>query len=107
MLVDEVRPYDTVVRTGGEEFLVICPTIDAIGARALAERLCAATPLRCAAALSGGVRQTVSIGIAVYPEAADYADGLVRKADGALYEAKRAGRNTVVLAGADERAGDW
>ena len=107
MLVDEVRPYDTVVRTGGEEFLVICPTIDSVGARALAERLCQATPERCAAALPEGMRQTVSIGIAVYPHAADYPDGLVRKADGALYQAKRAGRDMVVLAGVDEPAGEW
>ncbi|MDQ1395448.1 MAG: hypothetical protein QOG64_707, partial [Acidimicrobiaceae bacterium] len=72
MLAEEVRPYDTVVRTGGEEFLIICPTIDAVGARALAARLRDCTPVRCAEALPDGPRQTVSIGIAVYPEAADY-----------------------------------
>jgi diguanylate cyclase (GGDEF)-like protein len=98
MLVHHVRGYDTVVRTGGEEFLVICPTIDSVGARALAERLRVATPPCCAPFVSGMAPPTVSIGVAVFPEAADYADGLVRKADGALYEAKRAGRNQVVMA---------
>jgi diguanylate cyclase (GGDEF)-like protein len=108
MLACEVRPYDTVVRTGGDEFLLICPTIDSVGARALAARLRDNTPLRCAAALpDDGPRQTVSIGIAVYPEAADYPDGLVRKADGALLEAKRAGRNTVMVAALPDRPPSW
>ena len=98
MLVQQVRGYDTVVRTGGEEFLVICPAIDSIGARSLAERLRNATPACCAPFVGEMPPPTVSIGVAVYPEAADYSDGLVRKADGALYEAKRAGRNTVVIA---------
>ena len=107
MLAEEVRPYDTVVRTGGEEFHVICPTIDSVGARALAHRLLQRTPERCAEALPDDHRQTVSIGIAVFPDAADYPDGLVRKADGALYEAKRAGRDTVMVAALTERPPGW
>ena len=107
MLAEEVRPYDTVVRSGGEEFLIICPTIDAVGARALALRLLARTPGLCSELLPDGLGQTVSIGIAVFPDAADYPDGLVRKADGALYEAKRAGRNAVMVAAVSDRPPGW
>ncbi|MDT5030769.1 MAG: two-component system, cell cycle response regulator, partial [Actinoplanes sp.] len=99
MLANEVRPYDTVVRTGGEEFLIICPTIDAVGARALAARLRVCTPVRCAEALPDGPRQTVSIGIAVYPEHGATAQQVLDAADDALYAAKDAGRDTYRLAG--------
>ena len=48
------------------------------------------------------VHVTVSLGVAAYPEAAG-ADNLVAAADGALYEAKRAGKNKVMTAGVSER----
>jgi len=42
---------------------------------------------------------TISMGVANFPEDADYAEGLIKQADQALYKAKRAGRNNVQLAG--------
>ena len=104
MLVEQCRVYDTVTRTGGEEFLVICPGTDAFGARALAERLLQAVPPACSAALPDGRRQTASIGIAIYPKTATTIDSLLRAADEALYEAKRRGRDRIHLSGATAAA---
>ena len=100
MLLEECRVYDTVARLGGEEFLVVCPGTDAFGARALAERLLEKTPAVCCGVLSKGWRQTTSIGIAVYPKTSTTIDGLLRAADEALYDAKRAGRNEIRLSSA-------
>ena len=104
MLFDEVRAYDTVARMGGEEFTILCPGLDAMEARAVAERIIAATPTVCESALGPGFRQTVSIGIALFPDHADFGDALLRKADAALYDAKRQGRNRIVLAAASAPA---
>lgn len=98
MLMENTRAYDTVARMGGEEFTILCPGLDVVEARAMAERIVAATPGACRDALNDRYRQTVSIGIALYPDHAAFGDGLLRKADAALYEAKRDGRNRVVVA---------
>ena len=104
-LLEEVRVYDTVARTGGEEFLVVSPGADAFGARALAERLRARVAATCAEVLPEGWHQTTSIGIAVYPTSAVSIDVLLRKADEALYAAKRAGRDCVVIDSHKDRGG--
>ncbi|PCM44254.1 GGDEF domain-containing protein [Marinobacter sp. ANT_B65] len=90
---DSMRSVDFVGRWGGEEFLVI-----------LAE-----TPLSNAAIAAEGVRKTVergeygidrlvtvSVGVAAFHEDS-HVDSLVKRADLALYEAKRSGRNRVVV----------
>ena len=97
-LSEAVRGYDTVVRMGGEEFQVVCPGIDCVSAQSLAKRLRTAAPSWCAAPLPEGWEQTVSIGIAVYPMTSERSEDLLRKADEALYAAKRSGRNTACLA---------
>lgn len=91
LLRTSVRALDTVIRWGGEEFLVICPGCDQDGALGLADRLIASCRDACRAALADG-EQTVSIGIAVYPTAAKTPEALVAAADEALYRAKREGR---------------
>lgn len=98
LLRNSVRGYDTVVRWGGEEFLVICPGCDHVGATSLADRLLKACAEACAPALPDGHHQTTSIGIAVYPTNASTPEALVSAADDALYQAKRAGRNAHRLA---------
>ena len=100
MLERQRRAYDTVARMGGEEFLVICPVTNGAGAKAFAERLRLATPAACTDVLPIGWRQTVSIGIALYPYTAEDADALLLRADEALYEAKRAGRDAIATAAA-------
>jgi diguanylate cyclase (GGDEF)-like protein len=89
-----IRETDSVARLGGDEFAVLLPRteedggIDATCARMLA---CLAAPLQ----LDGRtIQATASIGVAVCPQEGTTADGLYKSADLALYEAKRAGRNT-------------
>jgi two-component system cell cycle response regulator len=84
-----LRAEDVLGRLGGEEFLALLPDTDAEAAARAGERL------RAAVADAGGpVPVTASVGWAVL-EDGEAADGLVRRADAALYEAKAAGRNRV------------
>jgi diguanylate cyclase (GGDEF)-like protein len=100
VLKQTCRATDLAARWGGEEFVVLLPDTDSKGALAQAERVRAAVE-----ALSdpgkhtqpGGVL-SVSIGVASLPEHADGSASLLWQADAALYEAKRAGRNTVRVA---------
>ncbi|MFP5406000.1 MAG: diguanylate cyclase, partial [Gammaproteobacteria bacterium] len=94
LLLEHVRPEDLVGRYGGEEFAAILPETTASQARVLAERIrgaLAATVMP----IGGGVRLTMSFGIAELSP--DVRDCLVwiERADRALYEAKDGGRNQV------------
>ena len=96
---DVLRPYDTVGRYGGEEFLAVFPGCDGEAAAGLAERLrrCIADePIGAEGAL---VPVTISLGAAAWDGAKDAdANGLLCAADVALYQAKAGGRNRVMLA---------
>ncbi len=95
---NELRPADRAARYGGEEFSVILPETTADGARIMAERVrqaVANTPIRLADGRE--IRLTVSTGASCYPDDAESPEELVVRADQALYAAKRAGRNRVVL----------
>jgi diguanylate cyclase (GGDEF)-like protein len=89
-----VRAVDTVARLGGDEFAIVVPFLDGEDAAAqLATRLvaCLCEPYRVGEdSLSIGV----SIGIAIFPRDGLAVDTLLQRADAALYDAKRAGRNT-------------
>ena len=98
-----VRPYDTVGRYGGEEFLIIASGADARGTLALAERIRGALESAPVVTQAGEVRITASLGAAVSTDGRG-ADPqvLLRLADKALYRAKEQGRNRSELAGAAE-----
>lgn len=82
-----LRGEDTILRFGGEEFLVVLPDCGGTDAAAILERLRAATP----------EGQTCSVGVAVWTPG-ESVDELVARADKALYAAKAAGRDRLVNA---------
>jgi diguanylate cyclase (GGDEF)-like protein len=91
----EARDVDTVARYGGEEIVVVLPETDEAGARQAAERFCSA--VRRKPFGDPGmppIRLTISAGVAVYPFNGSSASALLAAADAALYESKRAGRDT-------------
>lgn len=93
-----LRPTDLAARYGGEEFAVILPDTDITGAEAVAERI--RTAIAGAATSELGIEVTASLGVAEYDLAKGPStpENLVRRADGALYSAKAAGRNRVMAA---------
>ncbi len=97
----QVRDYDSVGRFGGEEFVALLPGAAEPDVIAVAERIRTAIQDLAVEVLTAHGPRTVaglsaSIGVAVYPKAGHAVDGLLRVADSALYQAKRAGRNRVV-----------
>lgn len=88
------RDTDTISRLGGDEFLIVLADIDdAAGINAVADKLLSqlAEPFE----LEGReLTNTLSLGIAVFPDDGRDFDTLLQKADTALYQAKEAGRNT-------------
>ena len=91
------RSSDLVARYGGEEFVFLVPLTDASGAQGIAQRLVQAIEtLDLPHELSTFGRVTVSIGVAAMtPGQDDAPETLLQRADEALYEAKKAGRNRV------------
>jgi diguanylate cyclase (GGDEF)-like protein len=92
-LLATVREEDTVARLGGDEFaLALWEVTDAAHAAAVADRavVAVAQPHEIEGQI---VRISVSAGVSLYPLHGLDADTLMRCADAALYEAKRAGRN--------------
>ena len=89
ILTGEVRCADWVFRYGGEEFLIMLPETGYVRAAEAADRLRKAVEERA------GV--TVSIGVAEYSGPAESTEGLIERADAALYKAKENGRNRVEI----------
>jgi diguanylate cyclase (GGDEF)-like protein/PAS domain S-box-containing protein len=95
-----VRASDTVVRVGGDEFvLVLAPIEDHDECIGALHRVLTAVSAPIALDAHVSVQVTASIGGALYPRDAHAPDALVALADEAMYEAKRAGRNRVVCVG--------
>ncbi len=92
-----MRRMDNLARYGGEEFVAILPGTSKVEAMKLAERLRDSIEKETGELLSNGIPRkiTVSVGVSSFPEDAEEKDKLIYCADGALYEAKRAGKNRV------------
>jgi diguanylate cyclase (GGDEF)-like protein len=92
-----LRSFELVYRMGGEEFLIVLPGATVDDALALAERARVAIE----DARPGGLPITVSMGVAAANASGVVFESMFRRADEALYRAKREGRNRVVAFGPD------
>jgi len=92
-----LREIDVAARYGGEEFVIVLPETDVVGAVAVAERI--RTSMAAYQHIVGpGMEpmvQTISVGVATYPQHATTTARLIEAADIAMYDAKRRGKNTV------------
>jgi diguanylate cyclase (GGDEF)-like protein len=93
-LREGVRAGDVVARWGGEEFCLLLPGMGVADAQAWSERIA----LQIAS--SGEPRVTISVGVAHVQDGVEATDAVIQRADAALYLAKSAGRNRVIVAAA-------
>jgi diguanylate cyclase (GGDEF)-like protein len=87
---ERLRQTDILARYGGEEFIALLPGTDLASAREVMERVRQGTP----------AAQTFSCGVATWDQN-ETSHELIARADAALYEAKNAGRDRIVMAGAE------
>jgi diguanylate cyclase (GGDEF)-like protein len=92
-----LRESDSAGRYGGEEFAVVLPHTPVAGAQIVAERIRAFCAASGVPVPGGSVTVTVSVGAAALRTGCRRSEDLIAAADAALYEAKRAGRNRVVM----------
>jgi len=100
LLVENVREVDTVARYGGEEFVIVLPETTREQGQQVAEKIRSIIertefPREASQPLG---RLTVSVGVGAYPQDGRTSQDIMDKTDEALYRAKAAGRNRVVLA---------
>lgn len=101
-MLASVRSIDVVARLGGEEFAVLLPSTALPVAVRVAERIRARIAEQRVNAGSEDIGYRVSIGVARFEPGMKGIDDLLAAADVALYSAKRAGRDRVIVAGAGE-----
>jgi diguanylate cyclase (GGDEF)-like protein len=97
---ESLRSTDYAGRYGGDEFIILLPETESTRAIEVAERLRERVHTETTAE-TGKVPVSLCIGVAAFPAHGETLEAIVASADSALYEAKRAGRNRVVLAGND------
>lgn len=88
------RSEDILCRIGGEEFLLLIPSVDAAATYQIADRLRQNIGLHY---FEGAGHVSISAGVAHFPETETDPSLAIRQADKALYQAKRAGRNRVIV----------
>jgi diguanylate cyclase (GGDEF)-like protein len=96
VLKANVREIDLVGRFGGEEFILVLVDTGVVDAHRVADRIRQAIAEETIYAYDETVQVTISFGIAMCPDHGSAAELLIECADQALYQAKAAGRNTVV-----------
>lgn len=92
-----VREEDIAFRTGGEEFVIILPGVGKAALRSRAEAVRRMVEQARISAGEGTFKLTVSIGLSSFPSYGDTGQAILRAADSALYRAKAAGRNRVMM----------
>lgn len=99
------RARDLIARFGGEEFVMLLPDTGLEEAERCAERIRVAVETTRTEIQEGEIRCSVSVGIAVIDPRAETMESALNRADKALYDAKRAGRNRVCVSQPDTPAG--
>ena len=94
-LLANFRTMDVVARIGGEEFIALLPGTTLEAAEAVAQRVCSGLAMQSVEVEGTPIRYTVSIGVATMDAGVDGVDGLIKRADTAMYAAKANGRNRV------------
>jgi diguanylate cyclase len=106
VLRSNIKGRDVAARLGGEEFAILLPGTSAAGAAALAKQICASVARGRIhhGDVRGPIGQvTLSVGVAVASKS-ETLEGLMERADRAMYAAKRAGRNRVETAASESTA---
>ena len=97
-MVDAVRAGDAVCRLGGEEFLLIIPTVSVTELTEVLERVRTRVATQAVRIDEVSVRVTLSLGAYLHPpNERTTTEDLLQRADSAVYQAKAAGRNVVVI----------
>jgi diguanylate cyclase (GGDEF)-like protein len=106
IVTSSLRTGDVAARYGGEEFVTVLPGSDMEGATLVAERIRSRLEQTEIQTTKGPIQVTASFGVAAVrgPDCRGAAKDLVARADAALYEAKRNGRNRVVAATAGPKS---
>ncbi|MEE9193852.1 MAG: GGDEF domain-containing protein, partial [Thermodesulfobacteriota bacterium] len=95
LITNSIREIDIAARYGGDEFAIVLPKTNESGALFVAEKI--VKKIESSKILnSDKINTTLSIGISSFPKNAMTLDGLIEKADIALYEAKSRGRNQII-----------
>jgi two-component system, cell cycle response regulator len=99
IIINRSRSAELAARFGGEEFIVLMPETDAQSAIIAAKRMCESVETTPFTINTAGeiIHKTVSIGVSSLHPDGDSAESLLKRADEALYEAKRSGRNRIVF----------
>jgi two-component system cell cycle response regulator len=107
-VIGGIRGFDTAIRLGGEEFVVLMPNVDARDALSAANRLRAMVDDEPFEVLGDGLSLpiTISIGVTTGIAGQEPLDSLLDRADQALYAAKKGGRNRVEVAGDETPVSD-
>ncbi len=100
-----VRRIDTAARYGGDEFVVLLPETDPVGAYVLADKIRQGVADLAIETPTDRIRTSLSVGTVRYPEDGRTVDDLIISADQAMYLSKRAGKNRVVGYGGDGMTG--
>jgi diguanylate cyclase (GGDEF)-like protein len=93
-----IRAQDFLARYGGEEFTILLPETDLENAARLGQRICDQVAVSPYQDFAHMIPMTASVGVSEIEDGDDEVKGLFNRADKALYEAKRRGRNQVVIA---------
>ena len=97
LLAHNLREVDLIARYGGEEFILMLIETAPGQAMPIAQRLAQLVAVHPIRAYDELLNQTISIGMAGFPDHTETLETLIERADQALYAAKEAGRNRVVL----------